>query len=173
MTASFGSGERATNPLLAPVIPAKAGIQTISDKTVTRNQVRIASDKSLPPLWGKARMGVTRASAVLRAANETTMNQSITPGEILSEEYLKPMGISESDAARAVGVSPRVIREIVDGERAISPRMSARFAAFFGQSPEFWRGVQTECDSRQTAACAGSAGVPPAKPPRLRASPPS
>ena len=100
------------------------------------------------------------------------MNHFITPGEILSEEYLKPMGISESDAARAVGVSPRVIREIVDGERAISPRMSARFAAFFGQSPEFWRGVQTECDSRGMATCKGgfgipgSAGVSPAKPSR-------
>ena len=79
------------------------------------------------------------------------MNQFITPGEILSEEYLKPMGISEICMARAIGVSPRVICEIVDGERAISPLMSARFAAFFGQSPEFWRGVQVECDSRRMA----------------------
>lgn len=79
------------------------------------------------------------------------MNEPITPGEILSEEYLKPMGISESDMARAVGVSPRVIREIVDGERSIGSDMSARFAAFFGQSPEFWRGVQNECDSRKSA----------------------
>ena len=79
------------------------------------------------------------------------MNEPITPGEILSEEYLKPMGISESDMARAVGVPPRVIREIVDGERSIGADMSARFAAFFGQSPEFWRGVQTECDHRKAA----------------------
>lgn len=80
------------------------------------------------------------------------MNHFITPGEILSEEYLKPMGISESAMARAVGVSPRIIREIVDGERSISADMSARFAAFFGQSPEFWRGIQAECDSRRMAA---------------------
>ena len=79
------------------------------------------------------------------------MNQSITPGEILSEEYLKPMGISENAMARAVGVSPRIIREIVEGERSIGADVSARFAAFFGQSPEFWRGIQTECDSRRTA----------------------
>ena len=79
------------------------------------------------------------------------MNRFITPGEILSEEYLKPMGVSESAMARAVGVSPRIIREIVEGERSIGVDMSARFAAFFGQSPEFWRGIQTECDSRRMA----------------------
>ena len=77
------------------------------------------------------------------------MTEPITPGEILSEDFLKPMGISESDMARAVGVSPRVIREIVDGERAIGADLSARFAAFFGQSPEFWRGIQVECDRRK------------------------
>ena len=79
------------------------------------------------------------------------MNRFTTPGEILSEEYLKPMGISENAMARAVGVSPQAIREIVEGERSISADMSARFAAFFGQSPEFWRGIQTECDSRRMA----------------------
>ena len=79
------------------------------------------------------------------------MNEHITPGEILSEEYLKPMGISQSDMARAVGVAPRVISEIVGGERSVDADMSARFAAFFGQSPEFWRGVQDECDSRKAA----------------------
>ncbi len=77
------------------------------------------------------------------------MNEPITPGEILSEDFLNPMGISESDMARAVGVSPRVIREIVDGERAIGADLSARFGAFFGQSPGFWRGIQTECDRRK------------------------
>ena len=65
------------------------------------------------------------------------MNRFITPGERLSEEYLKPMGISESAMASAVGVSPQVIREIVEGERSIGADMSARFTAFFGQSPEF------------------------------------
>ena len=55
----------------APFIPAKAGIQTVSDKTATRNHVRIASDKFLPPLWGKVRMGVSRASSPRPAASES------------------------------------------------------------------------------------------------------
>lgn len=79
------------------------------------------------------------------------MDGRITPGEILLEEYLKPMGISQSAMARAIGVAPQAIDEIVRGRRSISPDMSARFAAFFGQSDEFWHGVQAECDFRGAA----------------------
>jgi len=76
------------------------------------------------------------------------MNPPITPGEILLEEYLTPMGISQNAMARAIGVAPRAINEIVLGQRAITPVMSIRFGAFFDQSPEFWHGLQVECDFR-------------------------
>ena len=79
------------------------------------------------------------------------MNPPITPGEILLEEYLNPMGISQNAMARALGVPPRAINEIVLGKRAISPTMSIRFGAFFGQTPEFWHGLQVECDFRALA----------------------
>lgn len=72
----------------------------------------------------------------------------ITPGEILLEEYLKPMGISQNAMARAIGVSPRAVNEIVLGKRSITPAMSIRFGAFFGQSEDFWHGIQVECDFR-------------------------
>ena len=76
------------------------------------------------------------------------MKPSITPGEILLEEYLKPMGISQNAMARAIGVPPRAINEIVLGKRAITPAMSIRFGAFFDQSEDFWYGLQVECDFR-------------------------
>lgn len=76
------------------------------------------------------------------------MNTPITPGEILLEEYLKPMGISQNAMARAIGVPPRAVNEIVLGRRGITPAMSVRFGAFFGQSEGFWYGLQTECDFR-------------------------
>lgn len=79
------------------------------------------------------------------------MNPPVTPGEILLEEYLEPMGISQNAMARAIGVAPRAINEIVLGKRAITPAMSIRFGAFFGQSPEFWHGIQVECDFRSLA----------------------
>ncbi len=79
------------------------------------------------------------------------MKTPITPGEILLEEYLKPMGISQNAMARAMGVPPRAINEIVLGRRAITPAMSIRFGAFFGQSEGFWHGLQVECDFRALA----------------------
>lgn len=72
----------------------------------------------------------------------------ITPGEILLEEYLKPMGISQNAMARANGVPPRAVNEIVLGRRSITPSMSIRFGAFLGQSENFWHGLQVECDFR-------------------------
>ncbi len=79
------------------------------------------------------------------------MKNSITPGEILLEEYIKPLGIPQNAMARAVGVPPRAINEIVLGKRAITPPMSIRFGAFFGQSETFWHGIQVECDFRALA----------------------
>ncbi len=92
------------------------------------------------------------------------MNPPITPGEILLEEYLAPMGISQNAMARAIGVSPRAINEIVLGRRGITPAMSIRFGAFFGQSETFWHGIHVECDFRALAGRKGelTAGVRPA-----------
>ena len=76
------------------------------------------------------------------------MKNHITPGEILLEEYLTPMGISQNAMARAIGVAPRAINEIVHAKRSITPTMSIRFGAFFSQSEDFWHGIQIECDFR-------------------------
>jgi addiction module HigA family antidote len=78
----------------------------------------------------------------------STMKTTVSPGEILLEEYLKPMGISQNAMARAIGVAPRAINEIVHGKRSITPTMSIRFGAYFRQSDEFWHGLQVECDFR-------------------------
>ncbi len=79
------------------------------------------------------------------------MKTPISPGEILLEEYLKPMGISQNSMARAIGVPPRAINEIVLGKRAVTPAMSIRFGVFFDQSDTFWHGIQVECDFRALA----------------------
>ena len=79
------------------------------------------------------------------------MTTPITPGEILLEEYLVPMGISQNAMARAIGVAPRAINEIIHARRSITPAMSVRFGTFFGQSEDFWHGIQVECDFRALA----------------------
>ena len=61
------------------------------------------------------------------------------------------MGISLNAMARAIGVPPRAINEIVLGKRAVTPSMSIRFGAFFDQTPQFWHNLQVECDFRALA----------------------
>ena len=77
------------------------------------------------------------------------MKPAITPGEILLEDYLIPMGISQNALARALGISPRNIKEIVLGRRCITPKMSLKLGKFFKQSAQVWFNIQTTCDLRQ------------------------
>lgn len=70
----------------------------------------------------------------------------IPPGEILSEEFLVPMGISQSRLARDINVPPRRINEICLGKRAITPDTALRLARYFGMSAEFWMTLQQRYD---------------------------
>ena len=67
----------------------------------------------------------------------------IHPGEILLEEFLKPMGISQYRLAKDISVPPRRINEIVHGTRAITPDTALRLSRYFGQSERFWVNLQT------------------------------
>ena len=68
----------------------------------------------------------------------------VHPGEVLQEEFLRPMGLSQSRVALAIGVHPRRINEIVLGKRGISADTALRLAKFFGTSPELWLGLQKD-----------------------------
>lgn len=68
----------------------------------------------------------------------------VHPGEVLFEEFLKPMGLSQSRVALAIGVHPRRINEIVLGKRGISADTALRLAKFFGTSAELWLGLQKD-----------------------------
>jgi addiction module HigA family antidote len=76
------------------------------------------------------------------------MNPPITPGEILLEEYLLPMHISQNAMARAIGVAPRAINEIVHAKRSLTPQMSIRFGAFRRKAEDQWHGIQVEYNFR-------------------------
>ena len=71
------------------------------------------------------------------------------PGEVLIEEFLKPMDISQNALARAIGVPPRRINEIVHGLRGITADTDLRFARFFGLSEGFFMTLQNEHDLMQ------------------------
>lgn len=70
--------------------------------------------------------------------------QNIHPGEILLEEFLIPLGISQTKLANAIGVPPRRINEIVLGKRGITADTALRLAKAFGTSVQFWMGLQDE-----------------------------
>ena len=72
--------------------------------------------------------------------------QPVCPGEILLEEYLKPMLISQYRLAKDISVSPRRINEIVHGKRSITADTALRLSRYFGTSERFWLNLQIRYD---------------------------
>ena len=70
----------------------------------------------------------------------------VHPGEVLSEEFLVPMKITQYALAKAIGVDPRRIHAIVHGERAITAETALLLSRFFGNSAQFWMGLQSQYD---------------------------
>ena len=68
------------------------------------------------------------------------------PGEVLLEEFLEPMEISQYRLAKDISVSPRRINEIVHGKRSVTADTALRFARYFGTSDRFWLNLQTSYD---------------------------
>lgn len=81
---------------------------------------------------------------MIKKTNKTAY--SIHPGEILDEEFLKPLNITQYRLARDTGVSPRRINEIVKGTRAITADTALRLARFFGTTAQFWMNLQSKHD---------------------------
>ncbi|MBU1447777.1 MAG: HigA family addiction module antidote protein [Gammaproteobacteria bacterium] len=78
--------------------------------------------------------------------------QNIHPGEILLEEFLIPMGISQTRLANSINVPPRRINEIVLGKRGITADTALRLSKVFGTSVQFWMGLQDEYELREASA---------------------
>jgi len=78
--------------------------------------------------------------------SETNLLPPIHPGEILFEEFLEPLAISQYRLAKDLGVPPRRINEIVQGKRAITADTALRLSRYFGLSERFWMNLQTRYD---------------------------
>jgi addiction module HigA family antidote len=75
----------------------------------------------------------------------------ITPGDVLLEEFLKPLGLSQNQLARAVDVPTGRINDIVRGKRGITRDTAARLAVFFRTTPDFWLNLQAQFDAKLAA----------------------
>lgn len=77
-------------------------------------------------------------------ANEDKYLPPIHPGEILKEDFLQPLRMSQSQLAKELGVEVKVVREIVQRRRSIDADMAMRLSRFWGMSVEFWLGLQAD-----------------------------
>jgi antitoxin HigA-1 len=80
---------------------------------------------------------------------KTKLLPLVTPGEMLIEEFLKPLGITEYRLAKDIAVPPRRINEIVHGKRAISTDTAFRLSQSFGNSAQFWLNLQADYELRR------------------------
>lgn len=70
----------------------------------------------------------------------------VHPGEILMEEFITPFGLSQTQLAKSIHVSPRRVNEIVQGKRSVSADTALRLSCYFGMSAQFWLGLQMDYD---------------------------
>lgn len=83
--------------------------------------------------------------------------RNVHPGEVLLEDFLKSMSLSQNRLAREIGVSPRRVNEIVLGKRSITADTALRLARYFGVSEKFWLGLQNDYDLEETRTTLGEA----------------
>lgn len=72
--------------------------------------------------------------------------RAVTPGEMLKEEFLTEYGLSQNALAKAVGISPNRVADIVNNRRRITADTAVRLGAYFGNSPEYWMNLQSRYD---------------------------
>lgn len=88
-----------------------------------------------------------RSRIITKGRNKMTEKLNpIHPGEVLLEEFIKPLSLSQNRLAIEIGVDARRINEIVLGARSVTADTALRLARYFGVSPQFWLGLQAEYD---------------------------
>ncbi len=91
---------------------------------------------------------MSKSSTTIEERRPKKLLDPIPPGEILMEEFMKPMAISINALARDIDVPPNRISEIIRGKRAITADTALRLGKYFGVSPEIWLDLQTDYDLR-------------------------
>jgi antitoxin HigA-1 len=102
----------------------------------------------MPSTWGSSM--ITEEVMRKRLPN-------VHPGEVLLEEFLKPLAISQNRLARELKVPPRRVNEIVLGKRTVTPDTALRLARYFGTSERFWLGLQLDYDLEEAQRAVGEA----------------
>ena len=91
----------------------------------------------------------TKSASKIITRDPNWLGPAIPPGEMLLEEFLKPLGLGQVDAARRLGISLNRLNEIVLGKRAVTADTALRLARLFKMSPQFWMRLQADWDLHQ------------------------
>jgi antitoxin HigA-1 len=91
----------------------------------------------------------TKSASKTITRDPNWLGPAVAPGEVLLEEFLKPMGMGQADAARRLGVSLNRLNEIVLGKRGITADTALKLARLFKMSPQFWMRLQADWDLHQ------------------------
>ena len=91
----------------------------------------------------------TKSASKTITRDQSWLGPSIPPGELLLEEYLKPLGVAQMEAARRLGISLNRLNEIVLGKRSITADTALRLGRFLKTSPQLWMRLQADWDLRQ------------------------
>ena len=92
----------------------------------------------------------TKSASKTITRDPNWLGPAIPPGELLLEEYLKPLGVGQIEAARKLGISLNRLNEIVLGKRSITTDTALRLARFLKTSPQLWMRLQADWDLHQT-----------------------
>ena len=98
----------------------------------------------------------TRSESKTITRDPSWRGPTIPPGEMLLEEFIKPLGLSQTDAAKELGVSVNRLNEVVRGKRRITTDTALRLSSLFKTSPQFWMRLQADWDLHQAIDRAAS-----------------
>jgi addiction module HigA family antidote len=89
---------------------------------------------------------MSRSATITKTGKPKDWLKNPTPGDVLLEDFLRPLGMSQTALAKAIGVSPRRINEIVLGKRSVTADTDLRLSRYWGLSEGFWLGLQADYD---------------------------
>jgi antitoxin HigA-1 len=94
----------------------------------------------------------TKSTLKTITRNPDALGPAISPGEMLREEYLRPLGLGQAELATALGISLNRLNEIVLGKRSITADTAIRLSTYFKMSPQFWMRLQADWDLHKALA---------------------
>ena len=100
--------------------------------------------------WTTIDAELWKGSTMTKKIRDPNRLPPVHPGEILNEDFLRPMNVTQYRLAKAIGVDARRIHAIVHGERSITAETALLLSRFFGNSAEFWMGLQSQYDLETT-----------------------